>query len=171
MLTLFFAIAFFCLCIQAAIKDTVTFTIPNWMNLTFLLLFVPAAFAAQIGWSVGASHLLVGLIALVISYGLFAFNIFGGGDAKMIPGVMLWIGPAGWLHFAIGMAMAGGMLALIVLTMRKTMPVEYAPLFAHKILTPDNGIPYGVAIAAGAFFATEQSPLLIDLVKHLGGIH
>lgn len=170
MLSVFFALAFFCLCAQAALKDTMTLTIPNWMNATLIVLFVPAAFAASIGWQAGGAHLLVGLIALVIAFGLFAFNIFGGGDAKMIPGVLLWIGPAGVLHFIFGMVVAGGLLGLIILMARKAIPAGIAPGFAQKVLSSENGIPYGVAIAMGAFIAAPKSPLLIQLINQVNGI-
>jgi|GEM_PF-1917260 len=171
MLTMLFAIAFFCLCIQAGVKDTMTFTIPNWMNLTFLLLFIPAAFAAQIGWGVAGSHLLAGLVALVIAYFLHGFGLFGGGDAKMIPGVILWIGPAGSISFLFGMALAGGVLGLIILLARRAVPADIAPVFAKKILTAENGIPYGVAIAAGAFVAASHSPLLSGFLRQLSGAY
>lgn len=170
MLANFFAVVFFCLCLQAAIKDCMTLTIPNWMNAALVVLFVPAAFAGGIGWSTGGAHLLVSVIALAVAFGLFAFNIFGGGDAKMIPGVLLWIGPAGVLHFIIGMAFIGGALGIVVLMARKAIPADIAPGFARKILDSENGIPYGVAIAGGALFAAPLSPLLIGLIHQLNGI-
>ena len=169
MLTIIFAIIFFCLCIQAAFTDTLTFKIPNWMNLSFLVLFVPAAFAANIGWETAGIHLLVAATALIISFGLFSFNIFGGGDAKMIPGVLLWIGPAGAVHFLFGMAIAGGLLTIFLLSARQMVPVEMAPGFARKIIGQKKDIPYGVAIAVGAFVAAGQSPLLIAFVQKFSG--
>lgn len=171
MLSVLFAVAFFCLCLQAGIKDTLTFTIPNWMNGTLILLFIPAAFAANIGWDIAGWHILTGLLALVVAFGLFSFRIFGGGDAKMIPGVLLWLGPTGALPFLLGMALAGGGLALAVLLARKSIPVDIAPGFAQKILKKDNGIPYGVAIAAGAFMGAAQSPLLIGTLQLLSGAY
>lgn len=170
MLEHIFAIAFLCLCIQAAIKDMVSLTIPNWMNATILLLFVPAALTSGIGWETAGAHLMLGLFALVMAFGLFAFNIFGGGDAKMIPGALLWIGPAGGFHFLFGMALAGGLLTIIVLMMRNMMPAEVAPGFAQKILHKENGVPYGVAIAAGVFLAAPQSPLLVELINNINGL-
>lgn len=171
MLSMIFAVAFFCLCIQAGIKDTLTFKIPNWMNATFLILFIPAAFAASIGWQTAGIHLLVGFVALIVSFGLFSFNLFGGGDAKMIPGVLLWIGPAGVMHFLVGMAFAGGILSLILLIARKAVPVEAAPGFAQKILTEEKDIPYGVAIAAGAFLGASKSPLLVEFIGQISAAY
>jgi len=152
--------AFFVLCLQAAVKDTLSLKITNGLNLTIVLLFIPAAFAAQIGWAAAGAHLLAGLIAFVVSYLFFSFRLLGGGDAKMIPAVILWIGPAGWIYFVFGMALSGGALAVTVLLARRAVPVELAPGFAEKIMSKENGIPYGVAIAIGAFYAAPHSELL-----------
>ena len=171
MISAAFALIFFCLCLFAAFKDTLTLLIPNWLNLSIVILFVPAAFASQIGWQLMGAHLIAGAIAFVVSFGLFAFRIFGGGDSKMIPGVVLWVGPAGAMHFVFGMAMMGGLLSIIVFFMRRMVPAEVAPGFAQSLLNQENGVPYGVAIAAGGFYAAGQSPLLIGLVNLLNGIH
>ena len=165
MISATFGAAFFILCLQAAVKDTLSLKITNGLNLSIAALFIPAAFAAQIGWSVGGWHLLAGLIAFVISYMLFAFGLFGGGDAKMIPGVVLWIGPAGWLQFVIGMVLSGGLLAFIVLLVRKSVPASVVPGFAENIFNKENGIPYGVAIAIGAFCAAPHSDLLNEFLS------
>ncbi|MEO9968734.1 MAG: prepilin peptidase [Hyphomonadaceae bacterium] len=160
MISAIFGAAFFVLCLQAAIKDTLSLKITNGLNLSIAVLFIPAAFAAQIGWSAAGAHVVVGLIAFVVSYLLFAFRLFGGGDAKMIPAVLLWVGPAGWLHFVYSMALSGGLLAIVILLARKTVPADLAPGFAQNIMNKENGIPYGVAIMAGAFFAAPHSDLL-----------
>ncbi len=151
--------AFFVLCLQAAIKDTLSLKITNGLNLSIAALFIPAAFVAQIGWGLAGAHLLAGLIAFIVSYLLFSFRVFGGGDAKMIPAVMLWIGPAGWIQFAVGMALSGGLLGIVILMARRAVPVELTPGFAQNIMSKENGIPYGVAIALGAVFAAPHSEL------------
>lgn len=168
MISAIFGAAFFVLCLQAAIKDTLSLKITNGLNLSIVALFVPAAFAAQIGWGAAGAHLLTGLIAFIVSYLLFSFRLFGGGDAKMIPAVLLWIGPAGWMHFVIGMALSGGVLALTLLLARRAIPVEVTPGFAQKIMNKENGIPYGVAIAVGAFFAAPHSELLNAFLNQFG---
>lgn len=165
MLSALIGIVFLCLCVQAAVKDVLTLTIPNWMNAGLALLFIPAAFAAGIGWSTAGEHLLVGLAAFVVSFGLFSFRVFGGGDAKMIPAVLLWIGPSGFVTFLFGMALVGGLFGFVLLAGRRAVPVDIAPGFAREILHPENGMPYGVAIAAGVFLAAGKSPLLIEVLQ------
>jgi prepilin peptidase CpaA len=165
MISAIFGAAFFVLCLQAAVKDTLSLKITNGLNLSIVALFIPAAFATQIGWGVAGWHLFAGLIAFIVSYLLFSLRLFGGGDAKMIPAVILWIGPAGWMHFVMGMALSGGLLALVILLARKSVPATVTPGFAQKILNKENGIPYGVAIAIGAFYAAPHSQLLNDFLS------
>ena len=165
MAIMIFGAAFIVLCLQAAIKDTMTMTIPNWMNIALAVLFVPGAIAAGIGWPLAGWHLVAGLAAFVLSFGLFAFGVFGGGDAKMIPAVILWIGPGGIFEFLFGMAFGGGLLAIALILARKAVPADVAPAFARKVLQSDSGIPYGVAIAAGAFLAMPASPILSEFLS------
>ncbi|MEO1405884.1 MAG: prepilin peptidase, partial [Pseudomonadota bacterium] len=148
MLSLILGTAFVVLCLQASLKDITSFTIPNWINGTLVILFIPAAIVGGIGWSVAGWHLLTALIAFLLAFGLFSVGLFGGGDAKMIPAVLLWIGPNGILDFLFGMALGGGLLAFVLLSLRKTVPAEIAPAFARQALDKESGVPYGIAITA-----------------------
>ena len=86
----------------------------------------------------------------------------------MIPGVMLWVGPAGAMTFLMGMAICGGVLALLVLAARHLTPVRATNGFSIETLQQGNGVPYGVAIAAGAIMASPASPLLSGLAAQFG---
>ena len=171
MLSLIFAGAFFLLCLFASTKDLANLTIPNWVNAGFLLLFFPAAIFAglnpeTIGW-----HVLIGFTALVIGFILFSLNLFGGGDAKMIPGVLLWVGPAGGFDFLMGTALAGGALAVAVLAARKTIPEPLAPGFVRATMQEGAGVPYAIAITVGAFVAAPASPLLTEFLNQFSSFH
>ena len=160
MIAAIFTFVFLSLCIYAALRDIETLTITNGLNLTIAFLFFPAIIIAAPGWDVFGAHLLAGAIAFVISVVLFAFGVFGGGDAKMIPGVMLWLGPQATMPFLTAMAVVGGLLAVSVMIARKLVPAHAAPGFALETMQANNGVPYGVAIAGGAIFAASTSPLL-----------
>ncbi len=160
-----FAASFFALCLFAAIRDTETLTIPNWLNAWLAFLFVPACILAAPGWDVAGWHILAGSLAFVISVALFMAGVFGGGDAKMIPGVMLWVGPAGTVSFLYGMVIAGGILAILVIIARRIVPAHAAPGFAYETLQQGKGVPYGVAIAVGAFLAAPSSPMLTSFLS------
>ena len=160
MIPALFASVFIVLCLYAAVKDVETLTISNGLNAIIAFLFIPAVIITAPGWDVAGAHLLAGLAAFAISVLLFSLGVFGGGDAKMIPGVMLWLGPAAAIPFMTAMAVLGGLLALTVILVRRFVPAHVAPAFARETLLPGNGVPYGVAIAGGAIYAMPFSPLL-----------
>lgn len=162
-----FAICFFGLCLLAALIDLETLTIPNWLNGWLAFLALPALVIAAPGWDVAGTHLLVGAIIFVVTVGLFFLGAFGGGDAKFIPAVALWIGPAGALPFLFATAIAGGILTIAVVMARYVVPHYVSPGFGIATFVEQRGIPYGVAIAAGAFYAAPSSPLLTDLLNQI----
>lgn len=165
LLSTMFAGVFFLLCAFASVKDMSSLTIPNWVNAGIALAFIPAALFADISWATFGWHLATGLIAFLICFALFAFGAFGGGDAKMIPAVSLWMGPLGVMPFLLGTTIAGGVLALAVLLARKAIPEAFAPGFVRATMEDGNGVPYGVAISIGAVFGGLSSPLLTNFLN------
>ncbi|PKP82122.1 MAG: hypothetical protein CVT79_07475 [Alphaproteobacteria bacterium HGW-Alphaproteobacteria-18] len=162
------AALFLVLCVVAALFDVNQLRIPNWLNLTLAGLFVPAAAVSGLPLEIIGGHLMAGGLAFVIAYGLFAFRIFGGGDAKMIPAVVLWMGPAAAFPFAYYMALVGGACALLILIVRRSMPAEVIPGFMRKPFENKANVPYGVAIAAGALLAGSNSPMLAGFFSTAG---
>nr|WP_321512266.1 prepilin peptidase [uncultured Hyphomonas sp.] len=159
---------FLALCLFAALHDVNSLTIPNWLNLTIAALFVPAAAFSGLPIEILFGHVLAGLAAFVIGFGLFAFRVFGGGDAKMIPAVMLWIGPSASLEFVFTMALVGGACALLIVLVRNTVPAAVVPGPIRAPFEEKAGVPYGVAIAAGAFVASASSPILSETLRATG---
>ena len=171
MFSLFFAGIFLLLCLFACMKDLASLTIPNWVNIGIVLLFIPAALVAGISWQTAGWHLLVGFAAFLVTFILFSFNLLGGGDAKMIPGVILWVGPAGLMDFLLGTALAGGALALAVLAARKTVPEPFAPGFVRATMQEGAGVPYALAITVGVLMAASASPLLTEFLSQFRGLN
>lgn len=163
MIPAIFASVFLVLCVYAAVRDIQTLTISNGLNAIIAFLFIPAVIITAPGWDIAGAHLLAGVAAFAVSILLFSFGVFGGGDAKMIPGVMLWLGPAATMPFITAMAVIGGALALTVILARRLVPAHAAPGFARETMQAGNGVPYGVAIAGGAVYAIPFSPLLSSL--------
>lgn len=144
----------------AAANDLYEFKIPNWISATLFA----ACFAA--GAVLGApTHVLIeGAMlagaALAVGFALFAFNVIGGGDAKLFAAVAPWIGLSGLLPFLFNTAFAGGVLAVALILFRKTPPLPIyaqAPWVMRLHQTPKS-IPYGVAIAAGGLITFPQTP-------------
>ena len=159
---------FLALCLFAALHDVNSLTIPNWLNLTLAALFVPAAVFSGLPIEVLIGHGLAGLAAFVIAFGLFAFGVFGGGDAKMIPAVMLWVGPSASIEFLFTMALTGGLCAIVILFVRNAVPAAVVPGPIRAPFEEKAGVPYGVAIAAGVFVASPASPILSQTLKFTG---
>jgi prepilin peptidase CpaA len=158
----------------AAFKDLRERRIPNRLTAGLALLYpvyvlvspVPVAWPAALG--IATAVFLVGL-------GLFARDLIGGGDVKLIAAVSLWAGLEQFALFALVTTLVGGALAVIILWLQPWAPLVRAQLaafglnFATAAATarePGAGIepnaaadpandqppvtlPYGIAIAAG----------------------
>jgi prepilin peptidase CpaA len=142
-----FAMAF------AAATDVFTMTIPNRLNIGLALAFFALAPIAGLGWQDVLSHMGAGAAMLLVGILLFSLGWLGGGDAKLLAAASLWLGLDHLLVFLTYTAAFGGALALAVLAYRSA-PVGALPLpgWAARLHTKGEGMPYGVAIAAGALF-------------------
>ncbi|WP_296600330.1 prepilin peptidase [Phenylobacterium sp.] len=149
------------LLVTAAVSDIVTFTIPNWIALTLLALFPVAALAAGLPPLVIAQNFGVGVGLLAVGVAMFALRWAGGGDAKLLAAAGLWLGWDAMPTFLLSVAMTGGLLSLMLLTLRSeaVRPVAMlGPRWVNRLADPTEGIPYGVAIAVGACMALTASP-------------
>jgi prepilin peptidase CpaA len=136
----------------AAGWDLASFTIPNFFSLTLIALFALFGLATGLSWHVMGWHLLAGLVGLSIGFALFALRYIGGGDAKLFAAMALWLGFSDLLSYALLASVFGGALTLGLLMMRR-WPLPRVLLNYRWIMNlhdPRSGIPYGVALAAGA---------------------
>ncbi len=147
------------LLIYAAWSDLRTMEIPNWVSIVLALGFIPAAAATGLSLTEIGMHLAFGAAVLIVCAGLFYVGVFGGGDAKVIAAASLWTGLAATGQFVMGMAIAGGLLAGVLIVLRRAK-VKSEHKWAARLLSPDEGAPYAVAIAAGALLAAPASPVL-----------
>jgi len=146
-----------------AMSDLVSYRIPNWISLALVAAFAVAVVVAGMPLSTVGWHLLVGIAALAIGFALFAFNIVGGGDAKLFAAGALWAGPGYIMTYCLAFALAGGAFALGVLLLRRLpLPAIAARVsFLNKLLQPKAGLPYGVALGVGALIVLFD-PLFIQ---------
>ncbi|MBI3445550.1 MAG: prepilin peptidase [Magnetospirillum sp.] len=136
--------------LDAAFCDMAGFRIPNRAPLLLTAAFVPMA--ALGGWPLDhwMLHLGTALAAFAVGMVLFSLGVWGGGDAKLVPAVMLWTGLEGMPRFLLIMALVGGMLALLALLARRVPlgPEGPARRWGERLAATGH-IPYGVAIAVG----------------------
>jgi prepilin peptidase CpaA len=159
MITSFVCLAFPLLLLYAAWHDVSTMTIPNWVSISLGAAFIPAALAAGLTPGEIGLHLAFAAGVLLVCAVLFYLGVFGGGDAKVIAAASLWIGLAASGYFVMGMAIAGGLLAGGLLAARR-MKLTSSKAWANRLLSPEEGAPYAVAIAVGALLAAPASPVL-----------
>ena len=126
----------------AAFTDIRRRQIDNWLNLA-IALGAPAFWWASglTLWPGVALQLGIALAVFVVLAGLFALRMMGGGDVKLLTVLALWIEPASFLQLLVVMALAGGVLTLVMGAWQVTRRQR------HKL-----AIPYGVAIAFGGLW-------------------
>jgi prepilin peptidase CpaA len=151
--------AFAGLLIYAACTDIASLTIPNWVSIALAALFIPMAMLIGMPLAEIGVHLVFGFSLLAVGFFLFQANIIGGGDAKLLAAAAIWTGFPGFVSFLFWTAIAGGALALALLGARKWIArSESQPAFVNRLLTPESGVPYGVAIMLGGLAALPALP-------------
>ena len=151
------------LAIVAGLKDLTSMKIPNWISGLLILGFFPAALLLGLTVPEIGIHLAVAVAALLIGMGLFALNLLGGGDVKLMAAACLWLGLAGSGVFVLATAVVGGVFSLALLVSRAWLQpyVGAGPGWLVQLMEPKGHIPYGVAIAIGALVAWPASPLMV----------
>ncbi len=149
--------------VAAAVSDFLTMTISNRLSLGLALAFLIIAPLlgmplAAIGYSLAAAS-----VVFIICFGLFAINVMGGGDAKLLTAASLWFGLSPSLAtFLVTVAYAGGGVTILFLLLRLRADVVLAmgiPLPVSIVGT--KKIPYGIAIAIGGLVAFSSSPIAV----------
>lgn len=139
------------LLMAAAVQDAISLRISN---VTVLLVLVAGIVAAVV---VGPElrlwqNLLVFAGLLAVGTPIFAAGKLGGGDVKLLAAAGLWFDLWGAFWMLVDVAIAGGVLALLILFLRA---FGWSQKIRDRVvlLRPKGGIPYGIAIAAGALIA------------------
>lgn len=134
------------LLVAAAVIDGATRIIPNWLNLTIALLAIPYWWATHLGlWPGIAIQFGVATAAFALFALFFALGQMGGGDVKLITALALFLPPSLFLRMLMIMAIAGGVLTL-VMVVRHRLRRDGSPF--------EN--PYGIAIAFGALVVISE---------------
>ena len=136
--------------IFAGVRDLTTMTIPNWLTSALALSFFAVALLAQMPLADIAQHTTVAVVTLLLGMVFFAKGWIGGGDAKLMAAVALWLGWAQALPYFVIASMLGGGLTLLILGYRN-LPLPAFVLrqaWAMRLHDRAEGVPYGLALAA-----------------------
>ena len=139
--------------------------IPNQVTYpTMLVGLVLGALEGLSGIGVGApfqdgllDHLSGLVVAFLVCYPFYAGGGLKAGDAKMLMAVGAVRGAVFLLYAALYGALAGGVLALVLIAFRRIAPpeTEVADPFWRLM---KSRIPYGVALGIGALIALVMRP-------------
>jgi prepilin peptidase CpaA len=145
----------------AAGWDLASFTIPNFLPAAIVLTFMLFIAAAHLTLPVIGWHLLAGALGLVIGFGFFAAGYIGGGDAKLFAALALWLGFHDLASYALAASLFGGLLTLTLLVLRQwPLPAGLSHQgWIVRLHAAKAGIPYGAALAAGAFVLLPQTEI------------
>ena len=146
-------VAFASLAVVAACSDWFRFIIPNKVSLAIVGLWVVHAALlvllhhslASIAWSAG-----IAFTVFSVGFCLFAANLLGGGDVKLLAAATLWA-PADFVtHFIVIVSVSGAVLGLVLLLPRfGNHPQEDGAPAAAAVARLNRKMPYGVAIGIG----------------------
>lgn len=149
----------------AAVTDLFTLTVPNRIVVALALLFFLAAPLAGLGVADIGVHAGLALAALALGFALFSLGLVGGGDAKLFAASCLWLGPQAIVPYALYAALIGGVLGLLLLFWRaQPLPAMLASKgWLVRLHSPNQGMPYGIALAAAGLLAYPHSPFMTAL--------
>lgn len=147
---------------MAACSDLLTMTIPNRLSVVLIASFTLIAPFTGLSMHEILMHFAAGAAVFIFCFILFAFNVMGGGDAKILTASAIWFGfNDSLVAYLAYVSVLGGFLSLVILMMRS----QHNLILAYGIPMPQTmmhkkKVPYGIAIGAAAFIAYPMSPLV-----------
>jgi prepilin peptidase CpaA len=138
--------------------------IPNLVTGAVAVLGVAAQLVDRGKWS-ALSGLGAAAISVALLWRPWLAGGIGGGDVKMAAAVAIWVGLGGMIRYALAVAAAGGVVALVMYfisrkSIRQDIKTNLTLAALQQTLptvevrgTGRPSVPYGLAIAAGAAFA------------------
>lgn len=151
----------------AALTDFFEMTIPNWISAVLIVAFILIApftglSLADIGW-----HFAAALMVFAVCFALFAFNVMGGGDAKLLTAASLWFGfNISLFEFLAFTGYLGGALTILVLLLRANWEkLAVVGIKLPQTLIVAKKVPYAIAIGAAGLLTYPSSPLVLAAIQ------
>ena len=158
----------------AAVFDTWKFVIPNAIAVALVVLFIATALllpevtplVPEMTWMAWLSHVGAAVAVFIGGAVLYAFNKMGGGDVKLLTAVAFWAGFEHLTELLLYVAVAGGVLAIGLIVMRKVImsagsaSTKLAEIKLPRVLLDGEAVPYGLAIAPISVYLGTKLPQL-----------
>jgi len=142
------------------IYDVTRYIIPNWLVGSLLVLYPVAVLLSPhaVDWLMALAAMGV---VFILGYIVFALRLMGGGDIKLITVCALWVGWQVLPEFIFLMAMAGGLLAIVLWLLRKLLARWKLGRPLPRVLKMGEPVPYGIAIAAAMLILNYLGKLAV----------
>lgn len=142
--------AFLGVLIAASVQDAMMRKISNVASVSIALLGFAFHIASYSAFTDILIPLASGAVVFVLGVALFARGLLGGGDVKLLASCAIWTAWPDTLGFLMITALIGGAMAIL---WRFEAPVRFALANAGmKVdVAATQQMPYGIAIAGGAF--------------------
>jgi prepilin peptidase CpaA len=149
-------IMFGILCI-AVFFDQRTRKIPNWLVLVGLITAMLLQISAS-GFAGFKQSLFGAAICLIAFFPFFALRLLGAGDVKLLTAVGAFLGPSQALIAILFTMMAGGVLAVFILTLRGTLKSTLNRMRSAGRKVSELGVASGASDGPPAIFAPPDHP-------------
>ena len=147
----------------AMLSDLRRFEIPNAVPILLLAGYLVASLVHGTDALVILRQCGIGAVALTIGFGLFALKIVGGGDVKLVAAIVPWLAPAQIPSFLFWMALVGGLIALVIVALRRVPALSATSGSEWFRQLRDGGkIPYGLAIGCAGLITFANIPILAN---------
>lgn len=158
------------LMIYAAISDLVSMTISNKVSLILMGGFMVFAILMGFSWEAIFWHWAMFALVLLVGFTLFSFGVIGGGDAKLAASTALWFGWEYILDYIYISSIFGAILTLAIVYFRaQSLPFTLGKLeWVARIHEAKSGVPYGIALGAGALLVYPYTPWMQHVFKAAG---
>ncbi|OHV79771.1 prepilin peptidase [Ensifer sp. LCM 4579] len=143
----------------AGVRDVATMTISNRLVGALAVAYAVLAPAAGVDLATISSSVLVASGVLACTFTFFAFGWIGGGDAKLLPMAVLWLGADLALPFLLYVSVIGAALTVALIQFRRVpLPIALKKrAWSNRLHARETGIPYGAAMAPAALLLLPQS--------------
>ncbi|MEI8395620.1 MAG: prepilin peptidase [Rhodospirillaceae bacterium] len=154
--------------VVAIAHDIASFEIPDSLSIILIVAGVAGLLTGGQGWSGLLSHGLQAFAAFAFGVLMFGLGQWGGGDVKLIAATSLWLNGALFFSYLLLVALAGGVLAIVILLFRRCpLPVSWqARPWLLRLHQADQGLPYGVALGFGGLAVARSA---VDAMLGIGG--
>lgn len=146
----------------AMISDVRNFEIPNAIPILLASAYLVSSLALGTDLLIILRQCGIGGAALALGFVLFAFRIVGGGDVKLMAALVPWLAPAQIPSFLFWMAIAGGLIGLLLLALRHMPALPGTGIGDNWLrrISDAGKIPYGLAIGCAGLITFPNIPLL-----------